>query len=111
MKKHNYNVTNGDGEPEGRGELGKYIRAFGSVQAEWINSIILPRLSRLERFVYRDGVPAKLQNWLARRVSKWAIVRSAEPGGHRLVIMKDNKVVETTVYLLDNDAEDGWRRV
>lgn len=88
-------------------ELNKYARAFGEIQAEWIDSVILPQLNAVERFLLLNGLmPVFVQRWVGRRL-KIAIVRSLIPGGHRLTITKGDRVLGFSDYKLTND---GWVR-
>lgn len=90
------------------GQLGEYLRAFGLEQSRWLAGKIQPRLRWYERLIFQEGVPVSLQNWVARK-SGWAVVRSAEIGGHRLTITKGSEVIESVVFVLDSDEASGWR--
>lgn len=97
-------------ELERLGKLGEYLRAFGLEQSRWLAGKIQPRLKWYERLIFQEGVPEGLQNWVARK-SGWAVVRSAEIGGHRLTITKHSEVIDTVVFMLDSDQPSGWRMV
>lgn len=88
-------------------ELNKYAQAFGEVQAAFIDEVLLPQLSPLERFLLvRGWLPARVQQWIGRR-KQIAIVRSLISGGHRLTILKGGRVLGYTDFKLTND---GWVR-
>jgi hypothetical protein len=88
-------------------ELNKYMAAFGDEQAAWIDSVILPALSPLERFLLLNHLmPVRVQRWVGRR-RQIAIVRSLISGGHRLTITKGGRVLGFCDFKLTND---GWIR-
>ncbi len=88
-------------------ELNKYTQAFGEIQAEWIDSVILPALNPLERFLLLNHLmPVRLQQWVGRR-RQIAIIRSLIPGGHRLTITKAGRVLGYSDFKL---TSGGWIR-
>lgn len=88
-------------------ELNKYAQAFGEMQAEWIDSVILPALNPIERFLLLNRLmPVAVQRWVGRH-RKIAIVRSLISGGHGLTITKGGRVIGYSEFKL---TQSGWIR-
>lgn len=88
------------------GNLGRYLLAFGEVQAQWLASRTVPRLTLPQRLVFRSGVPSMIQQWFALR-SGVVVSRSAIPGGHKLEIFADGELIDAADFIL---GEKGWTK-